>query len=189
VNVGDGNAWPSEVSHQLERLFRHVLPGLAIVGLAFSAYPEWFAGVCWNEPWHLATLAVVSVVVGNAWFLIHRYTIEQLLDAIAFKWSCSWCQNYRKDVAQRLAREMDLPQSNARHYFFLRSAHTSFLFIVSEAAFISALAPASESVVAKWRLAVLAAAVVTFIAALVQFWLLAELNREIASSANPGTEK
>src|SRR5256885_4289739 len=68
-----------QITEGLSGIFRHMLPGLAILGVAAVSHPSWFPP--WstlNEGWHIAILGTIALTVGNVWYVAHRYTVHQL---------------------------------------------------------------------------------------------------------------
>lgn len=79
-----------EVTQHLESVFRHVLPGVLVVGAARVAHPSWFNSVRSNSWQDLAVLAVVAVAIGNTWFALNRYGPHQLVDYILYHCRPNW---------------------------------------------------------------------------------------------------
>lgn len=70
----------SDISEHLGAIFRHMLPGVILVGGAALAYPD-MLGNFKNASWqYLLVLAVITVAAGNTWFALNRYGPHQLLD-------------------------------------------------------------------------------------------------------------
>jgi len=67
---------------QVGEMFRHLLPGVLVVGAAAAAHPKWFETVNWSNPWHLVALAAIAVTAGNTWYVFHRYISDQGLDRV-----------------------------------------------------------------------------------------------------------
>jgi len=63
-----------------DKLFRYFLPGFAILGAAYCAYPSWFNWVKLTEGTHLLFLFAVAIVVGNVAYTLHRFSLHQWLD-------------------------------------------------------------------------------------------------------------
>jgi hypothetical protein len=75
----------SEIAKHLGSIYRHMLPGMLLVGGARLAYRDWFHWVNLESWKHLLLLAVTSVVVGNAWFALNRYGLHQALDYVFYR--------------------------------------------------------------------------------------------------------
>lgn len=81
------SGWIADISVHISSIFRHMLPGVLMVGTFFLAYPS--KQKCFDfDSWHsLTLLAVLCVVSGNIWFAINRYVIHQFFDYLM--WRCS----------------------------------------------------------------------------------------------------
>jgi hypothetical protein len=73
-----------DISEHVAAIFRHMLPGVLVVGTAWIAYPNWFAALDLNSSQHLIVLAVVTTAVGNTWFALNRYGLHQLVDYLLY---------------------------------------------------------------------------------------------------------
>ena len=73
-----------EIRENLAGVFRHVLPGVIVVGAAHAAHPRWFQGFDAASWQHLTIAAVITLAAGNAWFVVNRYTVHQLVDYFAY---------------------------------------------------------------------------------------------------------
>lgn len=90
-----------EALDRLGTVFRYVLPGVIIVGCARLSHPKWFTAVNLDNSNHFWALVVVTIAVGNLWYVLHRELIHQLLDYVFFRlfksqgpWCCAtkWCK-------------------------------------------------------------------------------------------------
>lgn len=125
-----------QIGDQLSRVFRHLLPGLVVVGAFSIGHPHFFQGFR-IEPWPIAFLAGISLTVGNVWYVLHRYLVHQLIDCMVYRCRnkkkfmfdeyCVWLRQFVHDSftcgpqAERLQTHL--------HF---RSAQIILLFIVSE---------------------------------------------------------
>src|SRR5260370_32067837 len=93
-NDDSAPGWVESISNNLGAIFRHILPGIVIMGTAYVAHPAWFP-----PPWstwivdlgswqHLLVSSVVGLVVGNTWFAINRYVVHQLADYVLYVFKC-----------------------------------------------------------------------------------------------------
>lgn len=69
-----------DVVANLEALFRHILPGGLIIGAAYAAHPSWFRSADLHSWQGLLVATVVAITVGNAWFVINRFSVHQIVD-------------------------------------------------------------------------------------------------------------
>jgi hypothetical protein len=166
----------TEVAKHLGRIFRHLLPGVLIIGAARASHPHWFEqGLDWNKPWHLAVLSTIAVLVGNTWYVLHRYTVHQLLD-VAFYWRSKkpgLPSGYNEWLAKHV-RESNLFPKHAqelREHILFRSAQVIYIFIVAEVSFVFAVSPATGTVFERYRSWLLSGGAVLFVFAIWQYAL------------------
>jgi hypothetical protein len=75
---------PTEIARQLGGIFRHMLPGVLVIGGARLAYPDWFLSVYLTTWQNIFVLGIISVAVGNAWFAFNRYGLHQVVDYVLY---------------------------------------------------------------------------------------------------------
>lgn len=76
----------SQIGDQLGRIFRHMLPGLTVLLAAAASHPSWLKPVYFASSWHLTIFAAIAVLVGNTWYVFHRYSWHQLCDYGIYFW-------------------------------------------------------------------------------------------------------
>jgi len=180
----EGRGVVTDLVANLQRIFRHALPGLLILAVARAGQPRWFDRVNWSEPWHLATLAVVAFVVGNTWYVLHRYTVEQALDMLVFLWHRQSLRGYRDWLIPHLRAGQGAKATEPeREYFYLRSAHTTYLFIMAEATALFSWAPQEPSFLQRHTSLALGMAVLAAVAALWQWFILDRLDCELVGTS------
>lgn len=128
-----------EIGDQLSRIFRHMLPGLAVIGAAYISHPEWFRGVDATEGWHVALLAAAAFALGNIWYVLHRYTVHQSIDFSLFFMRRICCGKHKKVgylnwLADYVYRSFEFQGRipSLRDHLHFRSAQVILMFIVSE---------------------------------------------------------
>lgn len=75
----------ADITRHLAGIFRHMLPGVLLVGGFAIAYPDRLRAVDLNSWPHLAVLAVISLAAGNTWYALNRYGFHQLVDYILWR--------------------------------------------------------------------------------------------------------
>ena len=110
-----------EVSKHLAEIFRHMLPGVLVVGAARLAHPEWFCSLDLRLWQHLVALGLLSVVIGNAWFALNRYGLHQFVDYLLYlsgsKGPAKPAQgqsNYVDDLGKYTYKSLHTPERSAR---------------------------------------------------------------------------
>jgi hypothetical protein len=134
-----------EVAGNLGTVFRHLLPGVLIVGAARITHPAWFCGFKSDSWQYITTIGVIAVAVGNAWFSLNRYVVHQLLDYIF--WRCGLQGPAKSDQGgylDHLAKytreaviESKAPKLARQHVSF-RAASVLLIYTISELLFVSA---------------------------------------------------
>jgi hypothetical protein len=69
-----------DIAKHLASIFRHLLPGVLVVGAVGFAFPEQFVRVRLGDTHHQILLAVIALTIGNVWFALNRYFFHQLID-------------------------------------------------------------------------------------------------------------
>jgi hypothetical protein len=150
ANEDSGTTLVQSISDNLGPVFRHLFPGVLIVGAAAIAHPSWFSGLLDAHSWpHLVIAAVVTLAVGNAWFAFNRYGVHQLVDYVMYllKWqgpgrTASFFTSliqYNEDVGKYAAESLCIETipSRARQHVAFRASSVLLLYIVAEIAFVA----------------------------------------------------
>lgn len=134
-----------EISDQLGSVFRHMLPGVVVVGAAHLAYPTAIPWPNIDTPEHLVVLGVLMIVVGNAWFVFNRYGLFQLIDLIQYHLgyagpakahpaapgACSYVESLGQFVRASLEIPKDLKP--LREHVRFRASSVLLMYTVAEA--------------------------------------------------------
>jgi hypothetical protein len=122
------------VFDQLSRIFRHLLPGALVIGLASIAHPKWFDYINFSNSWHMTILALIAIVVGNLWYVLHRYTIHQLIDYLLYVKRNSKIKGYITWLSAYLDKSFKFAKGNPelKNHLHFRSAQIILLFIFCE---------------------------------------------------------
>jgi hypothetical protein len=78
--MAENGSLVKQIKQELESIFRHMLPGIAILIAASLAHPHWLDSYDFGNVWHLAVLAAIAVAAGNIWYVFHRFSVHQLID-------------------------------------------------------------------------------------------------------------
>lgn len=136
----------TDISQNLSAFFRHLLPGVFILGAACIAHPSWFIGVDAKSWHHILIVGVIALVVGNILYSINRYGVEQLLDYAFYFLKCQGpkpkqSRQYLDDLSNHVAAVLwnsDIPE-RAREHVRFRTSAVLLLFMVAEVSLIFAL--------------------------------------------------
>lgn len=138
---GGPKNWIGETVDQMGRIFRHMLPGLALLLIARLSQPCWFQWVDYRDKWHLVVLGTIAIIAGNMLYVFHRYSLHQIIDWLNYRfWS-------RKDkgrdayldwVVEHVDKSFHWVENDdrLRDHVNLRSAQIIFLFVTSEIALV-----------------------------------------------------
>lgn len=174
------------VNESVSTVFRHILPGILIITMSSLSIPSWLTGFNLTNSSTLFILAALAMVIGNAWYVFHRYCFLQVIDFIAyyFKWPGKPVRtgksNFREDIGKHVSRffaDFDTKRDMGKH---IRDRFSSFnyMFIASEALFVLTLCSQQGSYLAKWRWFSLPIACVGFVAALWQYMIVRCIDAE-----------
>ena len=110
----------TEITQHLGGIFRHMLPGILVVGCARIAYPCWFVGVDLKSWQQVVVLAAISVALGNTWFVLNRYGVRQVVDYLLYSLGSngpargSRKRAYLDDLGRYTYRSLHTPEASAR---------------------------------------------------------------------------
>jgi hypothetical protein len=134
--MADNGSLIKEIKREIEGIFRHMLPGVAVLIAASLAHPHWLAGYDFGNAGNLAVLAAIAIVAGNAWYVFHRFSIHQVIDYFTYCATKKSFQGYPKWLASHIRRSLSLSKElhSLTSHIHLRSAQVIFLFLCSEIA-------------------------------------------------------
>jgi hypothetical protein len=117
VTMANSGEVINAISNNVEKIFRHMLPGIWVLLAAYWSHRHWFACMDFASGGYLTLLAAIALAVGNAWYVAHRYSLHQFID-----WT-----SYR-----RVVRKSVTGQHQYEHYADWLSAHLVRSFRVGE---------------------------------------------------------
>lgn len=177
-----------EIADELGRIFRHLLPGVLIVAAARLSHPGWFAGSSWGEPRYLMLLTVVAIMVGNTWYVVHRYTLHELINMALYHWvkkpPLFESSGYPDWLAKLVHASHLFPPHghDLREHIWFRSAQVIYLAILGEVLLIFALLqPDPCSFFGQHRWWLVGCGVVVLLFAFWQHFLTHKIDRHAAS--------
>jgi hypothetical protein len=128
------------ISDNLGAFFRHLLPGIVIMGASFVAHPCWFSGIDTHSWQHILIVAVVALASGNLWFAFNRYVIHQFVDYLLYLFGgegpapTASRLRYTDDLGKYVAESLctsEIP-SRARQHVAFRASSILLLYTVAE---------------------------------------------------------
>lgn len=116
-------------------LFRHLFPGVLVLGVARIIRPGWFGWIDTHSWPNLAFTGIVALTVGNACFAVNRYILFQSLDCVVYLWQHTGKAGYHKALAAHVADSLYLSNvaALADQHIKFRYASVLFLYTVAEA--------------------------------------------------------
>jgi hypothetical protein len=135
----------AEIADNLGAVFRHLLPGVLIIGAARITHPSWFLGFNSSSWPFLAVAATVAIAAGNAWFTVNRYIIHQVVDYLL--WRCKLqgpAKSGQGGYVDHLAKYVREAQINpevperARQHVGFRASSVLLIYTLSELSFLAA---------------------------------------------------
>ncbi|MDA8223065.1 MAG: hypothetical protein M0Z35_15505 [Desulfitobacterium hafniense] len=175
------------IGNALGAIFRHLLPGVLALSAIATARPFWFVKVDVSKAEWLVVLGVLAIVIGNVWFVLHRYVIQQIVDW--FFWFCKAeggpkrGEGYGVGIANHVWRFFSAPNvsEDIREHIRFRTSSVVLMYITAEVASVAALLAENESVLRSGRWWVLGAAIVIFAAAVWQNYLTRRIEGKVAN--------
>lgn len=143
----------SDINEILGGIFRHMLPGVIVVGGIALAYPDQLCRIDLSSWEHLLVVAVVAVTAGNILFALNRFGPHQLLDLIFYTLGFegparkeSW--NYLADLGEFVCKSLykDDQSARARQHIAFRASAFLLILTLSEAAFFFSFYHSDQSV-------------------------------------------
>lgn len=175
--MADSNV-PEQISTQLGKIFRHMLPGLAVLCAAGASHPSWFRCRFSAAPWNLAVFATIALLAGNIWYVFHRYSIHQLID---------WWMHRKTEggyvawLAGHIYRSHRFGKDDKRvhEHIALRSAQVIFIFVVSEIALAFSYNPEYGTFFEKYPWQIIGGALFGLTVGLVQYVISNKVDVEV----------
>lgn len=123
-------------------LFRHLFPGVLILGAARIVYPNWFLWIDTGSWSNLAFTGVLALTIGNICFAVNRYVIFQVIDYLLYLCGFKGCpaqshNGYREAIAAHVTDSLYLPgiAKLADQHIKFRYAAVLFLYMIAEVGF------------------------------------------------------
>jgi hypothetical protein len=159
-----------DVSRNLGAFFRHLLPGVFIVGAAYIAHPSWFVGVDTKSWEHIAIAGVVALASGNIWFSVNRYGIHQVIDYLVYLAKSggpaptSSRLQYLDDLGTYVAKSLSASgiSERARQHVAFRASSVLLLYTIAEVGILFTVWHEPATFFARHPIAVTVASVLTF---------------------------
>ena len=135
----------SDVARHLASIFRHLLPGVLVLGAARLSYPHWFTSFKGDNTYHAVMLGVVTLAVGNVWFALNRYAVHQILDLAFYLMKMPGPvprdpkkDDYVNDLAlfTRDSLAPDNPYQHIQEHVKFRASTVLLIFTVAELLFL-----------------------------------------------------
>lgn len=144
----------SDAVMHLAALFRHMLPGVILMGGAYIAYPDWFKGFDLQSTGHLIVLSVITIAVGNTWFALNRYGLHQLVDLILYSMKSNGPARrnrfrYLDDLGRYTYKSLHSSDASVRaqEHVKFRASTVLLIFTLGEAAMLFAPFHSSTSII------------------------------------------
>ncbi len=174
----------------LGTIFRHLLPGIFIVGASAAAYPSWFNKVDISKNEWLIVIAGIAIVAGNVWLVFHRYCIQQIVDLVFYvlKVTGGPCKNnkwnYSASVAEHVEKffnNISSKEALHRHIRF-RTSSVVLMYIASEILIIFALTSDAGSFFDKHRREALVLGAIGFLSAIWQNFITRKIEGKVINT-------
>jgi hypothetical protein len=173
------------VTGEFSRIFRHLIPGVIIMGLSYLSHPSWFSGVNpSNKSLYWIILGVLSLAIGNFWYVFHRFTVHNLVDWVYYRFRFGKWKDYRSWLSIHIQKSFDSGKNNdeLKKFVHFRSAQVILLFIVAEALILFSLWHENSTVFDTLQQKIFIFGLVIFFVGLIQFWIGFNLNIDVITS-------
>jgi hypothetical protein len=166
----------TDIAQQIAGIFRYLLPGVVVVGFVVAAYPEIVHQVDTKTWPNFALASVVTLAVGNTWFLLNRYLVDQIVDYVLWLFkhhgpprTGPWF-TYTDDIARHIVNSVQaLPALRPLHaHVHFRSSAVFMLWTIGEVCFLASWFHAPMSLVAAFPLQLRLVGACVFVAGIVQ---------------------
>lgn len=166
-----------EIVDNLAVVFRHLLPGVLIIGIARITHPTWFGHFDSSSWSFLAVVAIIAIAVGNAWFSVNRYVIHQLVDYLCWYFGSQgpakgddtgYLDHLAMYVRESLTRQEGLKL--AQQHVGFRASSVLLLYTLSELSLLAAVWSDPDALTAhfRYRIVLIVVFFVLFVAAIWQ---------------------
>jgi hypothetical protein len=146
----------ADVTRDLVAIFRHMLPGVLVLGGGALAYPEWFENVDLKSWAHLVAVAVVSAAAGNTWFALNRSGLHQIVDYVLWRagsngpartaTSASYVDDLGRYARKSLHTASQDEYARAREHVAFRASAVLLILTVGELSVLFAFVHSSKSI-------------------------------------------
>lgn len=173
------------IGSALSTIFRHLIPGVLVVAAVAVSRPSWFGSVLIHitENQWLIVLGVLAVVIGNVWFVLHRYIIQQIVDG--FFWLCNAQGGpqrkkgpYSNQIAEQVWQffiDQTIPKDIRQHVRF-RTSSLILIYITAEVAILASCITEQTSKITPIKCWLFFAGVGVFILAACQNYLIRQIE-------------
>jgi hypothetical protein len=135
-----------EVVENLGVVYRHMLPGVLIVGTLWLVRPGWFAEFTFEWP-YLTVAAVIATALGNAAFALNRYLFHQTIDLVCWLFKSPGPArakgfNYAADLATYVKKgftslasesaQQRISLTSARQHINFRASSVLLIYLIGE---------------------------------------------------------
>jgi hypothetical protein len=143
----------SDITKHVAGIFRHILPGVLVVGAAGLAYPNWFGGIDLKSWPHIIIIGVITLAVGNTWFALNRYGLHQGLDYLLYLkgWGgpakTAESSGYLDDLGRYVSKSQHLPEASARaqEHVALRASTVLLILTLGEVSIVFGICHRDDS--------------------------------------------
>lgn len=183
------------VADNLGAFFRHLLPGVLVIGAAYIAYPRWFSGITIDSWEHISVVAVVALTAGNVWFAVNRYGVKQFLDYLMYLANIPgpargehWLW-YHNDLSVYVADSQCVAEIGrlARQHVKFRASSVLLLYIIGEIGFVFLIWHQPGTFFARHRCLVASVSAVVFAAGVWQDAITRRIDYQMVKSGSNRT--
>jgi len=122
----------------LSAFFRHVMPGVVVLSIAWASHPQWFCGLSLRQAQDVWILAVAALVLGNIFYIVHRNTVHQAIDWVVWFLIGRNGEDYITTIGKMTIRHFGFGLK-VREYMHLRNSQVVLMCVTGELLFIASI--------------------------------------------------
>jgi hypothetical protein len=191
----------SAVRESVSTIFRHILPGILIIVVGEISIPSSVPQLSFDNIPSIIMVFSIAMVIGNVWYVFHRYCILQFVDFLAYYFKCNGQpsrvgkSDYRGDLAQHVSKYFSSSNSGMGKHIRDRFSSFNFMYIVSEVFIIFTIISEDASFLHKYYWLVIALGFLGLVAATWQYLIVRVIDAKFVlqyhkngSQENPGRD-
>jgi len=190
-------AWENVVEglrKDLNSVFRYVFPGAIVLAGGYLSHPDWFRKVDLAKGGHLAAMAAIALVLGNAWYVLQRYTLHHFIDWVLYLSRGGYgapFRGYLDWLSAHITKGDDAlrEKPEVKRHILVRSAQVIFMFCIGEVMFVFSLWPEKGTCFHAYKWSFRIGGLALFFVCVVQYFIANGLDWRTAGRTDAAKKK